>query len=192
MAGESVLEGLASVPRVRNPLIWSHVRVKRRLRHSDLNMTPIMNLLVILIPFLLVSVSFVELAVVHSALSEISAAPGEELKASLIVEITANGYGISSRSVDLKYLVNEGKKRAGSGSLTVTRHNRLKLQQMLRNVKRFFPEEREISIAPQADIPYQLVVRTMDAVREYRDGKDITPLFPNIAFIKIRKALPKP
>jgi biopolymer transport protein ExbD len=178
---------------VHNPKIWRHVRVTRRQRFSDLDLTPVMNLFMLLIPFLLISATFVEYAIVHSAVTEQAASRGEQLKPALIVEIHDDRYVVTSRTVDLKRLVGSGDRVAGSGKIVVEKRDAQELAQVLRKIKAAFPEEKEITLAPQRHTDYQLVISTMDAVREYREESAVKSLFPNIAFIEPpRTATPKP
>lgn len=168
----------------RNPVIWRHVRATRRNRHSDLNIRPIMNLFMLLVPALLVSATFIEISVLHTALTDEGGRSSSGLRPGLILEIDDGGFTLISRTCDLRRAVDKQERAAGNGKLRFPGYDMSGLNGTLRAVKALFPEEREITLVPTRASDYQLVVSTMDAVREYRDAGGVKPLFTNIAFLK--------
>ena len=53
------------------------------------------------------------------------------------------------------------------------------LQRRLIEIKKTFPAEQSMIISADADVPYDIVIQTMDAARKSSDGK---LLFPSVAF----------
>lgn len=185
----SVVKEIYSVARNRrNPLIWRHIRSGRRLRQSDFNVRPLMNLFMILVPFLLMYTSFVEISILHSAISqEGGAAVSETVKLGLILEVHDKGYRLKSRTYELKRFFERGEKAFGAGQYEVNAGDFPRLSQLLRQLKQTFPEEVEVTLIPTRQNSYQEVIQLMDVVREYRDQDRIKPLFPNIAFMAAAK-----
>jgi biopolymer transport protein ExbD len=170
---------------IRNPLIWKHVRANRRTRHGDVNMVPVMNIFILLVPFLLVFASLIELAVVHATVTRETGQRGTEPKLGLIVEAKGDGLTLISRTFDLKASLARSAKVAGSGRIEFPAAALDQFGATLFEVKRRFPEEREISLQVDRALPYQRVIALMDAVREYRlsPSDPLQTLFPNIAFL---------
>lgn len=177
--------------RVRNATVWKHLKVNRRLRQGDLNIRPIMNLFMVLVPFLLMYSSFVELSILHSAVSEQGGRSSDEIRPGLIVEVNDAGYALLSHTCNLQKLLDAQEKVVGESRLTIAGFDRQQLAKLLVGIKQHFPKETEISLVPRRNNDYQEVIRLMDAVREFRDGNTIKPLFPNIAFLQ-PPALAKP
>ena len=153
----------------------------RRLRNSDIAMTPILNLFVILIPFLLLSASFIQLATLRSTVSEIGSGESKELKLNLILAISTRDFFLMSSGVDLDAVIKKQQVLAGKGKLVISNHDFDELEARLQMIKKLFPNETAISIAPGGQVSYQLVVRTMDRVTGFVGN----PLFSNIAFTKL-------
>ena len=144
-----------------------------------------MNLFIILIPFLLMTAAFVELAIVHSALTErgTGGASGDGAVQVLpIIEVNKKGFVLVSRTCDLDHLLKEGKRLAGSGKVVIKTHDLDRLTELLVKIREASPDERALSIAPEPNVPYQLLIRTMDTVRERQveDKRDV--MFTNVAF----------
>jgi biopolymer transport protein ExbD len=163
----------------------------------ELDILPFMNLMTLLIPFLLVSATFVSLATVGVAAPAIgpTTAPPDEL--GLVIGITAEGFVVRAdeelpggeSSVDVPLLQDPVACRiqlCGSSSpdcfAPESCHDGPGLGELLAEVKRAHPAETDVIIAPDSDIPYQALITAMDASREGRDddGRRIA-LFPDVA-----------
>lgn len=158
---------------------------RRSRRHKepekDLDITPLLNLVVTLIPFLLVSTVFTQIGVHNLNMPEISNGPGmaaiEQLKKPLVLEVVLykNRLELLDRQTGpLKSYPNV------DGS-----YNHAALTQTLKAVKLRFPEVTEITVLMEKDTPYQHLIATMDAVRSTRqvqDGRTVkVDLFPDIS-----------
>lgn len=160
--------------------------------NTDLDLVPIMNMVTILIPFLLLSVQFVSLAVIDSTLPAIGkpSEPTEEdkEKLNLSVAVTDKGYTILGASGVLGNPDGEGATIPclRDGCPGVDAYDTPKLTEMLGQIKDEFPDEENVILVPESNISYEVLIATMDASREDPDtkvtigaAKDIPrPLFP--------------
>lgn len=163
---------------------------------SEANITPMMNLMVVLIPLLLTSAEFVKLGVIELNLppasrgpvgQELEAMPREDiLKLDLTVTITDRGFFISSSLAVLSGdLEGEPTIPAVSGADGSEAYAYQKLSEKLFEIKQkaadSFPDVHQIIIQAEPEIDYQTLVSTMDAAREYSDNGTAVELFPNVS-----------
>ena len=143
---------------------------RKRRGGDDIEMTPIMNLFLILVPFLLVAAEFVNIAVLDMSLPQLNTNANvtqtttELPKQSILstLEIDDNGMQVNSPTFTFPTI----KKSAGGYD-----YNALKAQ--LAQIKQKFPEAADMVIAPQDQIKYDIVIQVMDRCREQG--------FPNIS-----------
>ncbi|MCK5147091.1 biopolymer transporter ExbD [bacterium] len=175
-------------------------RPSKRQRHgmneADANITPMMNLMVVLIPLLLTSAEFVKLGVIELNLPP--AASGEEAgrldqipqesikRLDLSVTITDQGFFISSAMAVL------GGPQAGDPTIAmifddkgVSVYDFSALSRKLYEIKEAsgtkFPDSEQIILLAEDNINYQTVISTMDAARTFQvDGRSIE-LFPEVS-----------
>lgn len=176
------------------------------IEEEPLNLIPIMNLLTILIPFLTLSAVFLRLSVLPTTLPSVADAadaPAQEEKKdepdkpklNLTVSINSEGYVVAGAG---GVLAGEG------GGATIPRTadggwNYEALTTKLIEIKRQYPHENDLILIPEMDltgegnkieIEYQVIIDTMDAVREAPepvvdstgDGQADTILFPGVIF----------
>lgn len=155
-------------------------------QEAELDLIPIMNMVTILIPFLLLSVQFVSLAVIDSTLPAIGKPtepqdePDEE-KLNLSVLITSNGYTIAGANAVLGEGDGPGIPCLRDGCPGAEAYDTKLLTTKLGQIKDQFEKEENVILVPEANIPYEVLVATMDATREDPDTKvDDLPrsLFP--------------
>jgi biopolymer transport protein ExbD len=137
-----------------------HIRGHRR-RHkesAELNITAFLNLMVILVPFLLITAVFSRLAVLELNLPNVqSQAQNEPPELELMLEIT-----VRDRSIEV------GDRSAGVLSRiekSGESYDLGKLSEYLQRVKRQFPDKADATVLLESDIPYQVLVEVMDTVR---------------------------
>jgi len=153
----------------------------RRRRHAEeapeLNITAFMNLMVILVPFLLMTAVFSRLAILELTLPGSSTEPADPQELVFQLEI----------------IVREGQIEVGDrnvGALgvyprDVGGYDYEALTAKLTEIKNSYPEKTEASILLEADIAYDTLVQVMDRVREAETVVDNvivrTDLFPDIS-----------
>ncbi len=151
----------------------------RRLQHkeaADLDVTPFMNLMIVLVPVLLLSMVFT-----HTTIIELNFPAGE-----------AAGE-IDPENVHLEVIVRNDRLIVADGRGGTIKaipmvdgvHDYERLSLIMQEVKRRMPEKRDIAVLLQADTDYQTLVFVMDRVRSYKavQGLDVVEaeLFPVIS-----------
>lgn len=144
---------------------------------SDLNLTPIMNLIIILIPALLLSAAFVQTAVINvsapilgNAVEEDPPEPRPEDALDLAVTITDQGFTVAGRGVSTT-AADPTIPKAGDD------YDFPALTERLLQLKDQYPEEASVTLHADPDVGYATLVRVMDASRE-AEGR---ALFPDVA-----------
>lgn len=154
-------------------------RVRRAHREApELNITAFMNLMVVLVPFLLLSAVFTQLSIL-----ELNLPPDTNSQANNDQKKVRN-FEVIVRKDKLVVADNIG------GILKVIENNNGKhdfaaLSDFLIKVKVRFPEKQNISILLEPNIEYELLVKAMDTVREVNvvEAASVVKkeLFPQIA-----------
>ena len=154
------------------------------------NITPMMNLMVVLIPLLLTSAEFVKLGIIEMNLPPavvgdknemLSQIPEEnQKKLDLAVTITDRGFFISSSMAVLS------GEQAGEPTIPLAGEEydfeslTLKLAEIKMKAEGKFPDTEQIILMAEPGIDYQTIVSTMDASRYRRFNNVLEPLFPNV------------
>lgn len=172
---------------------------KKEIRVDELELTPIMNLMVMLIPFMLLSVEFIRLTIIESTAPEVSDPsemvaqqdPQEEEQQKaldLTVFITKEGFTLAA-SIGVVSNQEEGAEAGPTIPLKDGVYDYAKLTEMLVDIRDKVDEMADIDekkkysviLMPYDELLYSDLVQTMDATRETTiDGKRKW-LFPNVA-----------
>jgi biopolymer transport protein ExbD len=165
-------------------------RARRGDEMAEANITPMMNLMVVLIPLLLTSAEFVRLGVIELNLPPTALGPeGEVLaelpqeevkKLDLTVTITDRGFFISSSMAVL------AGDQVGEPSISLINgeydYNALSVKLLeLKGKASEFPDSEHIIIMAEPEIDYQTIISTMDATRSYHVGDRAFVLFPEVS-----------
>ncbi|OQX87843.1 hypothetical protein B6D60_02965 [candidate division KSB1 bacterium 4484_87] len=165
-------------------------RSSRTFEQVQLDMTPVMNLMVVLIPLLLTSATFVKIGVIDLNLpptvganaAQMAAPKESEKNLDLAVTITEEGFYISSSLEVLK-----GNEK-GAPTIPVREDGSYdfkklseKLYEIKKKAKGQFSDTESIVIQANPDIPYQLLVSTMDASRDISVNHRKMTLFPEVS-----------
>ena len=143
----------------------------------ELNITSFLNLMVVLIPFLLISAVFSRITIMELSVPT-SAGGAISKKANFAIEVIVrkNGFEIANgSSVEAAIPKKEGQ------------YDMALLSEMLLRLKASYPEKEDATVLMEPDIEYDYLIQIMDAVRgtrqqleEGEDEKDIV-LFPEIS-----------
>ena len=152
-------------------------RRKRNAEAAELNITVFMNLMVILVPFLLITAVFSRMAVLELYLPGASdqAADADEPVFQLEIVIRKNRIEVGDRNVGAfgVYANVDGE------------YDFEALGRKLEEIKADYPTKTDVSILLEADIPYDTLVQVMDRVRVTQAVEDGTvvrhELFPDIS-----------
>ena len=155
------------------------MRVRRlRKEAAHLEITAFINLIVVLVPFLLSVAVFTRLAVIDMSLPAQNSG-AEQLKADnlqLEVVMRANAIEVGDRIGGLIQRI----PRAESGL-----HDVAALGAVARTIKELFPDKTDATVLPEPNVPYDVLVQVMDALRAGRQvqGAKVVEvaLFPDIS-----------
>ncbi|MFQ5993809.1 MAG: ExbD/TolR family protein [Acidiferrobacterales bacterium] len=143
---------------------------------ADLNITAFMNLMVVLVPFLLITAVFSRITILELNLppaSENQVKLKKKLELEVILRKDALEVGDRNRG-----LIKRIESRDGQHDLEA-------LSMVLQQIKAQFPQKNNATILAETTTPYDLLVQVMDAVRvvEVSQGQSMVhaELFPEIA-----------
>ncbi len=156
------------------------MRVRRLRREpSGLDVTAFINLIVVLVPFLLSTAVFTHLSVLDLSLPAQSTGALEKLSAdklNLEVVIRAESIEVGDRIGGLIQSI--PKDKAGHYDIAA-------LANVMRVIKERFPEKTDATVLPEPNVPYDVLVQVMDALRAGRQvqGAKVVEvaLFPDIS-----------
>ena len=150
---------------------------RRNRETAELNITAFMNLMVILVPFLLITAVFSRLAVLELNLPGSSTEPADPQELVFQLEV----------------IVREGRIEVGDRNIgalgvypnTAEGYDYDALSNKLAEIKRRYPQKTDAAILLESDIPYDTLVQVMDRVRieERLEDQRIVrnDLFPDIS-----------
>jgi len=143
----------------------------------ELDITSFLNLMVVLVPFLLISAVFSRVAILE--LSVPTAAGGEEIaKPNFTIEVVVRETGLElANGVQVVAAL---PKKDGDYDLE-------KLSKMLVRLKKDYPKKEDATVLMEPDIEYDTLIRVMDTVRvaelsdEESEEIQTLALFPQIS-----------
>ena len=151
---------------------------------DELDLTPYMNFVMILIPVIMASSEYTKLAMIPidlpstggGASTPIDEQTGEPPpKLSLAVSITSQGFTITSEKARLPIIPLKGTEYDYEALAE-------KLWDLKQQVRGQFEDENDIVIASAQDIQYEVIIKTMDATRVFmEDGTTPRNMFPNVS-----------
>ena len=148
---------------------------------TELNMVPVMNMFMVLIPFLLMSASFYQIKAintsvpVHADTHADNTSKDEEEKITVVLELKEKEIRISGLSEtpndlflsDLKMAISRQPDSEASMD---------ELVDFLKALKSRYPASDTLILIPDEEVLYREIVQTMDSARNF----DTERLFPNI------------
>jgi biopolymer transport protein ExbD len=150
-------------------------RKRRRAETPEMDITAFMNLMVVLVPFLLITAVFSRMAIIELDLPAASSAVAEEPVFQLEVTVREDALEVGERSQGLLTRL----PRAAGG------HDFKGLASYLQRLKSNYPDMSNATVLLEPDVPYDTLVQVMDAVRSYPvgEGKRLVQaeLFPDIS-----------
>jgi biopolymer transport protein ExbD len=158
----------------------------------DLDVTPFLNILFMLILSILAMTSWTQLAMLNVSAPSIGggasgdgAGPAEPETASalnLTVFVRKDGFNVGASGATLD---GNSDGRTGQPLFPLVQKNGQpeydykRLQDKLMEIKKSFTEEESMIISADGAVPYDVVIKVMDAARRTPDGRI---LFPGVAF----------
>jgi biopolymer transport protein ExbD len=154
-------------------------RLRRRVgRHApaEINITAFMNLMVILVPFLLITAVFSRITILQLNLPDTEAGAvqaNRDFEPEVIVRDKAIVVG------------NRNGATLARIEATASGHDYARLSEILQQVKARFPDKLDATLLVEADIPYDILVQVMDSMRFVQvvqaGGIYNAELFPDIS-----------
>ncbi len=143
----------------------------------ELNITAFLNLMVILIPFLLITAVFSRMTVLELNLPALNAASEADEKVKLELQMLIYPQTLEIRDANLG--------RIRQFAITDDTIAWAKVHEVLLEIKRRFPEETGISLLLDSRVPYKRLIEVMDHVRSAQIVNVTTleevELFPSIS-----------
>lgn len=150
---------------------------RNNIETAELNITAFMNLMVILVPFLLITAVFSRLAILELHLPGSSSEPADPQELTFQLEVTVRGNEIEVGDRNVGALGIYPNKAEG--------YDYESLSEKLAEIKARYPTKTDVAILLESDIPYDTLVQVMDRVRvaETVEEDSIlrTDLFPDIS-----------
>jgi len=153
------------------------VRRKHIQETVELNITAFLNLMVILVPFLLITAVFSRITVLELNLPAKDAIAKQEEKVKLQLELVIRQHSFEVRDSNI-------------GSIKYIERNEVEpdwkvFTDVLVEIKRRFPEEQSITLLLEPTINYKTLIQVMDRVRsadvvQFTEVENVE-LFPNIS-----------
>lgn len=150
---------------------------------TELNMVPIMNMFMVLIPFLLMSAAFYHIKAVNTSIpvhgsKTAESSPvneKEEIKITVVVALKANEINVSALSdkLDPKALaeLETTISRPTGGDISVAA-----LADFLMKIKTRYPASDTLLLIPDGNVSYDEIIQAMDCAR----NNETEALFPNV------------
>jgi len=145
---------------------------------ADLDMTTFLNLMVVLVPFLLITAVFSRITIVELSLPSSAGGPTVPNEPSFRVEVIVRDQGLEISNGTL--VIATIPKLEGEYDLD-------RLGQYVMSLKRDHPDEEDASVLLEPEIEYDHLIQVMDVVRSAKrpgEGTEETmrvALFPDIA-----------
>lgn len=152
----------------------------------ELNITAFMNLMVILVPFLLITAVFSRMTVLELTLPSLDAAASQKTDEVFYLQLTITKD---------QYFFQDGRTGLPLKKIIRTEDNNnwQEFDAFIRRVKSKFPESKNVSLLLGKDVNYRTMISVMDHVRSYNDviaaSLETFELFPNISIGDASEAL---
>jgi biopolymer transport protein ExbD len=133
----------------------------RQVKNNDVNIIGVMNVFLLIIPFLLMTAAFIRLAAVDLSLPSLGKGrgPTDEPPKNLVLVILVireTGFQLKS-SLDVKFDPIE---------INRNQYNYSKLVEQLKVIKERQPQAEDVIISPDAKVKYDVIIKVMDRCRE--------------------------
>lgn len=155
--------------------------MRRRARNptvANVDLTAVLSVVVHLIPMLLLLVRFRQVAELDVSGSVIPALPSpsaialaDQAERVVSIRITPDGFYVGGAGEAEPHVPCRGACAPDTYDYTG-------LASVMLIAKELHPDERRVVIVPSADVPYDVVVDVIDAVRARKVGEREEPLFP--------------
>lgn len=159
-------------------------RHRRLTSEADLDVTPFLNLMIVLVPVLLMSVVFARTTIIELNFPRSSGAAAEEQPIRPVVIITGQQLAVTdSEGHVLREIPPLPVSDSEEGDTTTPDYDQLLL--VMKQLKKQWPEQEDITVKSSPDTHYQTLIGVMDTVRSFHTVEVTSlvevKLFPNIS-----------
>ncbi len=167
----------------------------------ELDIRPVMNLMVVLIPLLIAGAEFVKLNMIEINLPPTKTSVGtQQGKENLLQDkekqkllrlklvITDQGITIGNEFGILRDEQGQGPtvKRMENGEYDFAALKQKLVELKKKIVGQGFADENRVILAAEPNIKYEIIIKVMDNIQTYKDeNNQIKPLFPEVNFSKV-------
>lgn len=149
---------------------------KTRYRRTDkevpeMDITTFLNLMVVLIPFLLITAVFSRVTILELNLPTSSGA-NSPTKIKLNIEVIVREKGLE---------IGNGRRVVARFPNIVDKHDFASLSKHLLEIKKNYPDKTDATVLMEPDIQYELLVHVMDAVRLVELEQSESGIFEKVA-----------
>jgi biopolymer transport protein ExbD len=126
---------------------------------TELELMPLLNVFIAIIPLLLLSAAFIQVSVIQATLpgdASAAAAPNEDMALDLAVYIRHDVYVVTGRGIETQSVA----RNADSHDAV-----RTELTEMLRAIASAHPDTRELRIVSEPKTKYEEIIEVMDIAR---------------------------
>jgi biopolymer transport protein TolR len=165
------------------------LRIRDHTEVGELNIVPYLDILMNLIMFMLLSITGLSAFGILNVNAPNYGGPAAQMtddadkpKLLLTVLISKRGYYVAATGGVLGQQQAPANPAEAPPSIPKTalgEYDYTALTQSMVNIKKEFPSESKVIVGAEGDIPYEVLVATMDAIRE-TPGKDRTVLFSDV------------
>lgn len=161
-----------------------HYRRRTKLQPHELDVTTFLNLMVVLVPFLLITAVFSRLTIVELTLPSASSGPAGDTE-NFRVEVVVREAGMEITNG--KQVIATVPKKDGEFDLAA-------LSELVVALKQEYPDHDEASVLVEAHIPYDYLIQVMDVVRsvevpahgvEPERGKDVADELQEMRLVQL-------
>jgi biopolymer transport protein ExbD len=156
------------------------LRLKRKeMEDGEPNLVPIMNMFLVIIPFLLMSASFYQIKAVNTSIPVLSNGvdnPGADTQIILTVVAEIKKESIKVSAMSDKLTEKELEQLKTVYPIENNNYPLDKFSTYLQNIKNKYPKSETLILIPDSSVDYETIIRAMDTARK---AGEIT-LFPNV------------
>ena len=128
---------------------------RRAKEPAELDMTTFLNLMVVLVPFLLITAVFSRITIVELSLPTSAGGPAPNA-ASMRVEVVVRDQGLE---------VQNGSAVIATLPLVEGEYDLARLSELVMSLKRSYPDKEDASVLLEPNIEYDHLIQVMDVVR---------------------------
>ena len=134
---------------------------EKRIKEVDINIIPVMNIFLLLIPFLLLTAAFLQLAIVELSLPTLNKNRTQQVQQKpknlvlILLSVKEKGFQLKSPGFKFQPVDKINKK-----------YNYAQIVEQLKQIKNKHPQAEDIIISPEAKVKYDIIIKVMDRCRE--------------------------